>query len=62
MSLFQLHSDGSLWQYTGPPVTGWQLLDNNPATTSIVARGGTLYQMHGDGSIWKYTGPLTGWA
>jgi hypothetical protein len=61
VNLFQLHNDGSLWQYSGTP-GNWVLLDNNPATTSMVARGGTLYQMHADGSIWKYTGPpMTGW-
>ncbi|KAL2670164.1 hypothetical protein Neosp_015045 [[Neocosmospora] mangrovei] len=41
---------------------GWQLLDNNPATSSIVADSDALYQMHKSGLIWKYTGtPLTGW-
>ena len=43
-------------------MTGWQMLDNNPRTISIVAAGVTLYQLHDDGTIWLYTGtPLTGW-
>jgi hypothetical protein len=45
-----------------PPITGWQLIDRNPATVDIVASAGNLYQRHGNGHIWKYTGtPLTGW-
>ncbi|WP_203758689.1 hypothetical protein, partial [Cellulomonas chitinilytica] len=53
---------GLIWRYTGTPLTGWELLDNNPATVEIVAAGGHLYQRHGDGTIWRYTGtPLTGW-
>jgi len=45
-----------------PKFTGWQLLDNNPATAAVVADGPDLYQLHKNGRIWKYTGtPLTGW-
>ncbi len=60
---YQLHSDGSIWLYTGPPITGWQELDNNPKTTAIATDGnGNLYQLHYDGSIYKYTGPpISGW-
>jgi YVTN family beta-propeller protein len=48
----------------------WQLLDDNPASVSIVVElvdfilpgGGALYQLHNDGRIFQYTGPpLTGW-
>jgi hypothetical protein len=40
----------------------WQQLDNNPATTEIVAASGNLYQRHSNGFIWRYTGtPLSGW-
>jgi hypothetical protein len=35
--LYQMHSDGSIWFYTGPPMTGWQKLDNNPKTKAIMA-------------------------
>jgi hypothetical protein len=55
-SLYQLHNDGTLWLYTGTPLSGWQMLDNNPATTEIKASGENLYQKHGDGTIWSYTG------
>ncbi len=54
--LYQMHGDGTIWHYTTPPVTGWQMLDNNPRARSIEASGDLLYQMHGDGTIWAYTG------
>jgi hypothetical protein len=70
--LVQLHSDGSIWQYTGTPCNstscpGWQKLDNNPAAVKIFGfadgGGGTgsIFQLHSDGSIWRYTGqPCSG--
>lgn len=63
MGLYQLHGDGTIWVYTGPPLSGWQMLDNNPATTEIATNAlGSLYQLHGDGTIWVYRGPpMTGW-
>jgi hypothetical protein len=60
-ALYQMHGDGTIWIYTGPAISGWQMLDNNPRAREIAAGEG-LYQMHGDGTIWIYTGPpLTGW-
>lgn len=60
--LYQMHGDGTIWVYNGPPISGWQVLDNNPRTRSIVAAGNSLYQMHGDGTIWTYNGPpISGW-
>ena len=60
--LYQMHGDGTIWSYTGTPLTGWQMLDNNPRCHSITASGNLLYQMHGDGTIWLYVGPpMTGW-
>jgi len=62
MGLYQLHNDGSIWKYTGPPISGWQELDTNPKATAIASDGIDLYQLHNDGSIWKYTGPpVAGW-
>jgi hypothetical protein len=50
--LFQLHNDGSIWEYTGTPF--WKKLDDNRATTAItVSDFGILYQLHNDGSIWE---------
>ena len=60
--LYEMHGDGTIWIYTGPPISGWQMLDNNPRARAIAGDGGLLYQMHGDGTIWLYTGPpLSGW-
>ena len=36
-NLYQRHRDGKIWKYTGTPITGWQLLDQNPKTVAIVA-------------------------
>ncbi len=61
-ALYQRHSNGAIFRFTGTPMTGWELLDNNGATQDIVASGGNLYQRHGNGFIFKYTGtPMTGW-
>jgi hypothetical protein len=63
--LYQRHGDGSLWHYTGTPMTGWQKLDANPGTVAVAsaADGGQLYQLHTDGTLWQYTGvPMNGWA
>jgi hypothetical protein len=62
-SLYQLHSTGAVWRYTGTPMVGWELLDTNPATVELATDGVTLYQRHGgSGRIWRYTGtPIIGW-
>lgn len=59
--LYQLHTNGRIFRYTGFPCKGelclgWEVLDRNPATASIAAGGGELYQMHANGHIWRYTG------
>jgi hypothetical protein len=61
-NLYQTHSDGSIWQYTGPQCNrvscpGWVELDNNPSLSMIATGGGALFEMHQDGSIWWYVGP-----
>ena len=64
--LYQLHKDGKIWRYTGPPCNGsscpgWQMLDNNLATKAIVADGTLLYQLHNNGKIFRFTGtPCSG--
>lgn len=55
----------SIWEYTGSPCTptgcnGWNVLDDNPASTALAAAAGNLYQQHSDGSIWKSTGAPCG--
>jgi hypothetical protein len=62
MTLYQLHNDGRIARFTGMISTGWEVLDNNPATTAITAAAGNLYQLLSDGRIARYTGtPITGW-
>ena len=50
MGIYQLHNTGSIWEYLGPPISGWQELDHNPRTIAIVAdidlEGNNLYQLH----------------
>ncbi len=60
-SVYQLHSNGEIWAYTGTPCSsgscpGWMKLDKNPAAVAIAAGGSSLYQLHSDGSIYMYTG------
>src|ERR1022692_3421499 len=43
-TVYQQHTDGSIWQYTGTPCNsngcgGWRMLDDNPATQFTVADG-----------------------
>lgn len=59
--VYQLHSDGAIWQSLGAPCVGdacgsWQRMDNNPQTRSIAASGGKLFQLHGNGRIWQSDG------
>jgi hypothetical protein len=56
-NLYQLHNNGSIWRYTGPPVAGWELLDHNPATKQIAAADDELYDLHNNGRIWRTSGP-----
>ena len=62
-TLYQAHGDGTIWSYTGPPISGWQMLDNNPRARAIAADSNLWDQLHGvDGTTWLYTGPpLSGW-
>ena len=46
VALYQMHGDGTIWTYTGPPISGWQVLDNNPRARAVAAGPG-LYQLHG---------------
>lgn len=57
-SLYQQHADGSVWVFTGVPMTGWTRLDNDVRTVQVVAGGGSLYQRHKLGSIWTFTGAI----
>ena len=59
--VYQLHSTGAIWRYTGVECDGdfcpgWERLDNNTATDDIVLAGSQLFQHHSDGTVWRYTG------
>lgn len=63
--MYQLQSNGSVWQYDGTPCSGvncngWLELDFNPAIASIIAGQNTVYEKHNNGSIWQFTGPACG--
>jgi hypothetical protein len=63
--LYQTHSDGSIWEYSGTPCNGgscpgWLELDNNPNLSMVATGGGFLYELHKSGSIWWYVGPTCG--
>src|ERR1035441_1811940 len=60
--LYQVHTDGTIWSYTGPACSGsscpgWLKLDQNPKAVTFAAGGGFLYELHDDGTFWQYTGP-----
>jgi hypothetical protein len=71
LGVYQLHSDGSIWQWNGEDFCGplwnyeqtcpgWRMVDNKPGTVRIVSVWGALYKIATDG-LWRYTGtPCTG--
>jgi hypothetical protein len=70
-SIFQLHTSGSIWRYTGTPCDGnfcpgWQQIDNNPANTVkaiVVAEvSGQVFKLLNNGQVWHFTGVPFGWA
>lgn len=57
-SVFELHKDGSIWQYTGTPLTGWRQIGDNAAAVSISGSptAGYVYEYDSTGTIWQYNG------
>ncbi len=63
---FQMHADGSVYQFLGD---GWTTLDTNPGTRAITASrppleglvNDELYKLHGDGSVWRYIWAAPDW-
>lgn len=54
-AVYQMHGDGSIWQYTSG--TSWTEIDANSATIDIeTGLNGTLYQLQKTGAIYKYDG------
>ncbi len=67
-ALYQLRGDGSIWQYTGTPISGWQPLYPSPSNVRSIAAGAdptrpSLYFLGGDGLVAQYTGTpgVAGW-
>ena len=54
--LYQMHSDGTIWSYTGPPHSGWIKLGGDDNTQSITASNGNLYRLQKNGQILKFVG------
>jgi hypothetical protein len=62
--LYLMHTDNSIWRLNGGH---WEMIDGNPATTSIVGGQNGLYQLHNDGKVYRWCGPVPiagcpGWA
>ena len=58
--LYQRHDTGAIFQFTGTPISGWSLLDNNPSTVQIEAPGGgssRLFQRHNNGAVFGLRDP-----
>jgi Matrixin/Putative peptidoglycan binding domain len=63
--LYQFRISGQLgiWKYIGPPVTGWQLIDNDPSTLQIAGSvGGDVYRMRSNGDVSQYLGSPLNWS
>jgi hypothetical protein len=62
-TVFQTHSNGSVWASTSTPCNstgcpGWREIDNNPAESQVTAGDGSVYELHSSGSVWMWTGGL----
>lgn len=64
-ALYQTHTDGAIFQSTGPCTaagcTGWQSINGaGSSVTAVDAHNGRLYMLRSDQSIWEYTGTACG--
>lgn len=59
--LLQRHADGSVWIYTGVPMTGSDRIDDGPGTLQVVANDPGVYKLADDGSVSTYSGTPTFW-
>ena len=61
--VYELHTTGSVWGYTGTPCngqvcSGWEMLNDDPKAVQIAAGAGTLYQMDSDSTVWQWNGAV----
>ena len=63
--IYQMHSDRTIWQYTGVPCTspgyyaycpGWEMLDNNGNSATMAVGSTGVYQMWSGGNIFQFNG------
>ena len=61
-ALYKRMARGSLWRYTGVPMTGWKRVDNNPSTVDIRGGGRLLLQIHDQLDVWQLPpNAVSGW-
>jgi len=56
-AIFELHTDGTVWQYTGNwATTGWKKIATHPGAVQIAAGPtvGSLYELDGNGQVQQY--------
>ncbi|MFE6834997.1 hypothetical protein ACFVFI_09180 [Streptomyces sp. NPDC057705] len=52
--LYQLHANGSVWRYTGKPITGWkQLNTGSVGAQQLAADAGRLFLLGSDGNVYE---------
>jgi len=61
--VYELHTTGSVWGYTGTPCngqvcSGWEMLNDDSKGVQIAAGAGTLYQLDSDGTVWQWNGAV----
>jgi hypothetical protein len=61
--VYELHTTGSVWGYTGTPCNGqacpgWEMLNDDSKAVQIAAGAGTLYQLDSDGTVWQWNGAV----
>jgi hypothetical protein len=60
--LYKRLRGGSIWRYTGVPMTGWQRVDNNSASVALRGGGELLLQIHDDSRVFQLpAGATSGW-
>ena len=59
VGLYQVHSDGSVWQLTGLCYHCWKQIDNHPSHDLVA--GSRLYETRAGGTVWRYNGTPFNW-
>lgn len=64
--VYQLHTDGSIWQATGECYHCWKLIgtnsiDPNSQPLNIVSGGTAFFQLRNDSTVWSYNSSSSSW-